>query len=395
MSELTPTQVASIGLLASAGTPTCQVSTNIPLFACTNEDARLVDITVPPKLIRLLDALVVYGSRSFESLNGVKTSQLTRPFWKQCSTVCYCNGPVDEQTTLSLFEHFVTRWKISFVDGVFYYGRADDTPKQVSSVLFPTTVSTFDKFTACFEQNNTLIFAVETSGSIELRRLQAGILTTLTFSGTSPVLFLNSELQPNLGEQDVVCYYLLNGDLCGRWQRDNFATEYVLVEDLDVTELSATYADVSTNEPREYLFCLKDCATRCLITELYPIWAQERIGATVQIEPGDTVFQIIAIPSESDSFSTASVTVGDGDALLTVLTLTGESDSFSSSAGVIDNGDVALVVVALSTETDFMSSAASVVDDADSVNSIINGGSYSENVNNQVSVNDTGSCEYE
>lgn len=264
--------VSSISRTAvSLGSDVCNISTELPLFPCTLEDTTNIAVPVGRTLASYPEVRV-YGSRGYITKLGADTQWKTsRKLWKQCRSVVYCDGPEQEGVTTALLERFTYRWKFLYEDGLFFYGRVDDELLQISSVLFPAPY-TCDNFSIAFDQNARPVFALENAGSCEIRRLESGSLTVVAFDGTSPVLFQNGTLQPDNTIRDVVCYYLRNGSLCGRWQRDEFGIEHVLIEDVGLTALRGVRAYQDRARPFEYLFGLNECSTQFLVSEIYPFW---------------------------------------------------------------------------------------------------------------------------
>ena len=271
MAELVPTS-ASFSCLSpfAKESDLCSLPVQKPLFPCSFYDASVVAI-VPLQTLATFDPVDVYGSRGFVSLSTVQQTAETRPRWKQCDNVRYCDGPEEEGQTSSEMMRFRTRWKALIVDGLIYVGVAGGILTQISTELFPEPIS-YDDFSFGFDQNSRMLFVFSYNGVCELRRFEADEVTIVTFLGLTPVIFQNALLQPDSSQQDVVCYYLKDGDLCGRWQRDEFSFEHVLVVDLDVDCLFSTRATMLSQTPYEFLLCKKGCSTRLLLSAMYPAW---------------------------------------------------------------------------------------------------------------------------
>ncbi len=84
-----------------------------------------------------------------------------------------------------------------------------------------------------FDQVGFEVIAWQDNDDAKIIRYQNGTPTTVTFKGWCPVLFFNGLVNidaKNNGTTDVVCYYIrrASGSICARFQRDNFAVEYVI-----------------------------------------------------------------------------------------------------------------------------------------------------------------------
>jgi hypothetical protein len=100
-----------------------------------------------------------------------------------------------------------------------------------ASTLFSGPVLT-DHLSLTFDQNSWEVVAYQkASEQIELRRFFNFATDIRTWTGIDPILQFNGLLSVGLatGDRDVVCYYLRTdgNSLYMRFQRDNFAIEYV------------------------------------------------------------------------------------------------------------------------------------------------------------------------
>lgn len=93
-----------------------------------------------------------------------------------------------------------------------------------------TAAITTEHVTLAFDQTAYEVFAWHSAANVITLK---SYVTTLSFAGFAPSLFYNGQvnIQARIdGLTDVVCYYLKKGSsgLWARFQRDNFATEYLL-----------------------------------------------------------------------------------------------------------------------------------------------------------------------
>ena len=168
-----------------------------------------------------------YGQLGFEA--SYLAGPSTRPWWDQCSYICWCDGPEVEAVPLvTEYERFSVRWRGMVSGGSFYYAREGEGWRAAPAGLFPTPLPGASEVSLAFDANARPCFATVVAGQIQIRRFVAGVPTTYAFPGSSPRLFFNGLLQRESSQRDVVCLYLRGRKLCQRMQRDNFAAEYVL-----------------------------------------------------------------------------------------------------------------------------------------------------------------------
>lgn len=351
MAELKPVLAGSTSLSpVGASSSSCILSRKQPLYPCSLADALVSEIS-NSILLETFSPVAVYGSVGFVSLSLVASTPETRPLWKQCTNLCYCDGPSYEGNTIGELDRYKTRWLFQFDSGLLSYGVVGEPLVRLLS-LFPTAVE-YDSFSACFDQNAKPVVVFCLGTTIELRRTQADVYTSISFAGESPVLFLNALLQPDLDKQDVVCYYLRNNNLCGRWQRDNFEVEYVLIDNVNIDSLFSVRAFTTTSNPREFLFCQKSCSTRLLISATYSPWPFFKSDLTeASVACVDGIHRRVIVDVGSYEANTVS-SIGplNGVHRSVVVTLPIMSDLVASSIGVI-TGVHKLVLVTLPTESD-------------------------------------------
>lgn len=171
-----------------------------------------------------------YGFQGFEQRRTPFDSSLLEN-WIICPNYDYCDGPLTEGITQPTI--YTTRWAAQYFpdSGTIKYGKKDGSLVNASALLFPLALnlSKEDQISISFDANARASFAFQASSStIEIRRFEAGTPTTYSFSGTTPRLFYDGTLQRNNTEVDLICFYLNGGAICARFQRDNFAVEYVI-----------------------------------------------------------------------------------------------------------------------------------------------------------------------
>lgn len=170
-----------------------------------------------------------YGQLGFEA--SYLAGESSRPWWDQCSYICWADGPAVEAVPLvTEYERYSVRWRAMVSAGKFYYAREGDGWQPANVALFPEA----EDLTGCtevslaFDANARPCFATVVAGQIQIRRFVADVPTIYTFPGGSPRLFFNGLLQRESSARDVVCLYLRGRKLCLRMQRENFATEHVV-----------------------------------------------------------------------------------------------------------------------------------------------------------------------
>jgi hypothetical protein len=171
-----------------------------------------------------------YGFQGFEQRRTPFDSSLLEN-WTICPNYDYCDGPETEGITQPTI--YTTRWAAQYFpdSGTIKYGKKDGSLVNASALLFPLALnlSKDDQISISFDANARASFAFQAGAStIEIRRFEAGTPTTYSFSGTTPRLFYDGTLQRNNTEVDLICFYLNGGAICARFQRDNFAVEYVI-----------------------------------------------------------------------------------------------------------------------------------------------------------------------
>lgn len=188
----------------------------------------------------LLQDHTIYAGTSVYGLEGVgELAEDAVPYvsslrnWEICPYIDYCDGPEIENVTQA--ERYSTRWKIIADSGeaALEYGISGQTLSPVPSDLL-SGIDLSDIFAASlsFDANARAAFALQdTAGTITIRRYVAAVPTSYTFSGDWPRLLFDGILQRDSASVDLVCFYVRDGEIKMRFQRDDFLTEYDFVVD--------------------------------------------------------------------------------------------------------------------------------------------------------------------
>lgn len=181
----------------------------------------------------LVEGVEVYESLPFtDHVETVETVPLRRD-------VSYCYGPKNYHVTQNaLYTSLWACWPSTtggfriLRDAIADSITPPDESQGFKSGLTSALISTAHVCLA-FDQVGYEVIAWQDGDNAKIIRYQNGTPTTTTFEGWSPVLFFNGlvNIQAKIdGTTDVVCYYIRrsSGVICARFQRDGFATEYVI-----------------------------------------------------------------------------------------------------------------------------------------------------------------------
>ena len=216
----------------------------------------------------------VYGLKGFDA-TAIADAETGGRLW--CTfepALDFCDGPELEALTPEYEDgRYSTRWKAQNDSGVFSYAKVGDEWRPAPVALFPATVAGAVGVSISFDANARPCFAFEVGGTVELRRFVANTPITYTWAGTSPKLFFDGLLQPDIDLRDVACFYLSAGRVCARMQRDNFGVEYVLGELAGATELVKADRGTGADQNRLFLSALTRDGERLLLRSgPYPFW---------------------------------------------------------------------------------------------------------------------------
>lgn len=173
------------------------------------------------------------GSASNNELGFVASREgVDNPNWEMCSYLDWCYGPAVVGTPEFRFK---IRW-ITYLDPttkVWSYGKG--VPNiGVPLILFPEQVSNLAFFnnvnfvSLSFDENSKAYFAFQKgTNQVQIRYFASnGTQTVVSFTGETPKLFGEVNIQPATVLADVCCFYLRNGTVYVRFQRESFSFEH-------------------------------------------------------------------------------------------------------------------------------------------------------------------------
>lgn len=238
----------------------------------------------------------------------------------------------------------------------------------------------FDQLSFGFDQNGRAVIAVNRpdSGEVELRRFQAGEPTAFTWTGKSPRVFYNGELEYVVGDTDVVCWYLpAAGDqLLVRVQRDNYGVEYVMNPELNLALTRLTKVDrVGT---RAVIWGIAEGAGRSstnqsvLLSQVHnpwPVLAFEQGSQRSTLLDGEYLSAIALAPAQAE-FSNQSAALLDGEYLFVIVPAS-EGDGSLQNSTLLD-GEYSLVVITAPDQNDASTQSATLLD-GEYVQTVVNG----------------------
>lgn len=300
----------------------------------------------------------------------------------------FCNGP-ENFAVPDWPDQYFTRWVLwRASDGVRY---AKATPGFVPADGAGTLSGLFDgdlDYTALsggFDQNGRLVVAVQrAAGEIELRRFQAGNPTAFTWSGFSPRVWYNGELEYEVSNTDVVCFYLPEaGDkILVRVQRDNYGIEYEMNAALNTPLDRLTKVD-RVEDVRVALWGMTGGAVRSavrqsvIISQPHQPWPElifESAAQSVELLEGAYFLASVPAPPVSEA-SVQLVTLLDGEYMSTVV-LDEEAESAEQNATLLD-GEYELAVVSEELPGESSAQSATLLD-GDYEQVIVNGPTIEE-----------------
>ena len=228
----------------------------------------------------------------------------------------YCDGPEQEFATPgTVLDRYSTRWGGKLEGGFITYGVVGESWVRVSDDLFPAQlINAAPVLGFCFDANARPCFAVQFGGAIELHRFVAGVPTTYSWQGSSPVLFFNGVVQYDDALRDVVAYYLRDGRLYARFQRDNFSAERPVYVSGGVDDLSRiVVTERGRGATASYHFLTAETVDGALIAlragpyHPWPLFAKDE--AAVAVGPVTGAYQRVVV--EAGSYSdAAAITLG-------------------------------------------------------------------------------------
>ena len=325
----------------------------------------------------------IYGVRGFVARTPIVGSHEVI-----CQTVSYCWGPEDEGDKPNAAPGiFPFRWKAVLEDGEIHYGRTDGYLALASTVLFPSVLVDAISVSMCFDYNGLPCFVVGfTDGHAEIVRFTSSTKQyseSVSFTGATPQLFFSGLLQEDSYYWDVVCYYMLNGVLIERIQRDSFEIEYTLIRGLSGWNLKHTDRGSNLLSSYHLMEMHSDTGGKELLSVQYGIPTpsgdivnvpqEELIASTVSVA-SDMVYSEYVAP-ESISGGTQTETTGcsatvESDMIYSLsLPVTPVTETETTSGTVAVSSDMVYSTVSLSTSgSESVKSVVQVASDMDYFN---------------------------
>lgn len=308
-----------------------------------------------------------------------------------CPTVCYCDGPIEEGTTVTKYlDRYETRWMALLEEGRIYYGRVDGALIQAPLDLFPDPLpDTATHIALSFDANARPVFAYEDGGTIYIRRYVAGVPTTYSWVGTDPCLFFNGVINYDDTLTDVVCYYLTEagGALYARVQRENFGVANLVLEDPGLTSLQAV--DRGRGVLASYMAI--ELAGKRIFAAVYPAWPVligDSTGAALVLSEDGVYSPVVVSVSEEDFFG-AALELGFGSYDPIILEH-GEMDTSAATISLAGDGAYVLTVVTGSPYSDSAAAVLALGTDGMYTQTVVLGGSYSETGTAALTLNSDG-----
>ena len=185
-----------------------------------------------------------YGALGFASINGAEFC------WQICQAEDPAKGPESEGDPDE--GNFTFDWIFLKNEdtGEFQYGRQGQSLVSASD-YFASSVEA-DHVSMCFESTGRPVFAVSHDGQFTVKREVGEVITTYgPFTGISAQMWYNGTALDHLidsANRDAVCYYLKPAEskLFARFQRDNFGTEYTIIESLPTNFAELRFAEMNT-----------------------------------------------------------------------------------------------------------------------------------------------------
>lgn len=175
-----------------------------------------------------------YGSLGFPA---VRVSDGLPSFFQPCPFIDWADGPETEAfPNLTTCNRQVWRWRAVLSNGSIFYGRTGFPIQPAPPSLVPSDLHDAVNLAFCFDQVARPCFAVDRtdSGKVNLWRFVGGTPTFWEWDGHSPLLFFNGITQRDFDFHDVVCYYIREGVLRARFQRDLMDIEYTIADPSNV-----------------------------------------------------------------------------------------------------------------------------------------------------------------
>lgn len=300
-----------------------------------------------------------------------------RPLWAPC--LAWSPGPVTLAATGdgSYSTLYGENWLAQVCqDGTWVlYKRISSEVLEVVpwDVEPPTVAITARHPTLCFDQAARPAIAWEDSEGVRLREYNEVAQSYHfigPFAGCDPVLLTDATINYRVAGSDVVLFYLSSDRtrLCYRIQSENFAMEHehhdfgeaVVLDAQDVGSwrFQLKYGD----EHGTVSGPLADGFT-ALLSDLYPVYVDERMGATVHgLQDGEYV--LVVVKHAAEDGVTASVgALADGVLASVILRQSGE-DGMTALVGALEAGELKNVILTYTSADEMEATVAALGDGA-------------------------------
>ena len=324
----------------------------------------------------------VYGLKGFEAYAVADMESAGRMWCTFDPALDFCDGPEIEAQPLEYgYERYSVRWKARNDGGVFSYAKVGEEWNRAPAELFPATISGAEGVSISFDANARPCFAFQVGNTIELRRFVADAPTVYSWVGASPKLFFDGLLQPDTGLRDVVCFYVSEGRVCVRMQRDNFEVEHLLSGGASAASLVKVDKGSGSEQGRHLLSSVLAGGDLALLRSAqYPLWPRikaDLVSATLSFLADGDYFPVVIATSSTDALTSVAAFLTDGDYQPVTLVVS-PSDAVTGTAGFSTDGDYSPVAVGAPVSPDALSGTAALESDGNYYESVVPGGSYAD-----------------
>lgn len=201
-----------------------------------------------------------YVDSDFTSPLGPAASRQSGPAnqnWTMCPDVDYCDGP--DALDVAQTTRFSRRWKVLIKNGKLFFNQVGlpliDAPEDMFPLSLNMTGTNY--VTLSFDANSAPYFAYQFgTNQVRVHFRVNGTPLRVQFFGETPRLFSEVIINPISSLCDVVLYYVRDGKIYVRFQREAFGVEWELCEPTIYGEelASLTKVDANRNEQRIYLY---------------------------------------------------------------------------------------------------------------------------------------------
>jgi PKD repeat protein len=247
-----------------------------------------------------------YVGTDFTSPLGPAASRQSgpaNPNWTMCPDVDYCDGPDELDVPQEI--RFRQRWKVRLINGLVTFGPVGlPLIPAPNDMFFNTSMANTTAITLSFNSASAPYFAYQVgTNQVRVHFRVNGVPLKVQFAGETPRLFSEVIINPISDLCDVVLFYVRDGKIYVRFQRDNFAIEYFVAEPTIYGEELAVFTkiDANRNAQRIYLYGKTIGGKRLLFRSgLYPAFP-DADPIHVDIDPESTD-QTITLDSGSYAY---------------------------------------------------------------------------------------------